>query len=87
VISVIIFVLLFEKIIFPISNQSNVGDLTSHRKQEGAARMNRQRKEKVVEIDQHRLIQKGDSSELRAERHYESFLDKLRDKILARVEE
>ena len=49
--------------------------------------MNRQRKEKVVEIDQHRLIQKGTPSDIGAERHYETFLDKRRDKILARVEE
>jgi xanthine/uracil permease len=34
VISVIIFVLLFEKIIFPISPKSNVSDLTSHRGEE-----------------------------------------------------
>jgi xanthine/uracil permease len=34
VISVIIFVLLFEKVIFPISKQSNVRDLSSHRRHE-----------------------------------------------------
>jgi nicotinamidase-related amidase len=49
--------------------------------------MNRRRKEKVVEMDQHRLIQKGTPSDIGAERHYETFLDKRRDKILARVDE
>lgn len=49
--------------------------------------MSLRRKDKVVEMDAHRLIQKGTPSERGAARQYEKFLDKRREEILARVEE